>query len=429
MNRKTIQYQCEQTAKILAVVLAFFIPISTTITQALFPLIILAMCGAGQWRERAQFLVSHPVIRAGVGLFLIFCIGILYAKVPLSESFNMLVKMSKFLYIPLLMPLFVEEKWRKRAIIAFIVAMVLSLVLGTLKTYGGLPFGLVVGRYHDCAFKNHIDTNLLMSMAVFFLGHLLFSVSGRYLKVGILSLLLLMTFYIFWVSHGRTGYIVFSALWLLWLCQRMTLKQCLVGVSSLILILGATYLTPSQLQLRLSHIVEEIKSYQKGDAGNAEKSVSQRLEFMQSSFDIAKQKLLLGYGTGGFTEAYAKYAKEKNQTPTTNPHNEYLNILVQWGLLGFCAFFTFIWRLFKTSLLLPRNEKYLVQGIVFGILVGCLGNSFLMDFTPGYFFVTFVSITMAALPWQRQQKRSAVLVESVDGAKFPPNKLQEGLAS
>lgn len=400
----TIQFQFDRVAKILAVFLAFCLPISTTITQVLLLGIVICICGSGQWKMGAALLVTHPVVRMGFCLWLIFCLGILYSVAPLADSFQMLAKMSKVLYLSVLIPLFVEDKWRRRAIIAFIFAMILSLILGSLKTYHILPSFLQVSRYHNCAFKNHIDTNLLMSMAVFFLGHYLFLHSSRYLKIVIMALLLLMTIYILGISEGRTGYVIFSALWLLFLWQRMTLKQCLLGLSFLIVVLSAAYLLPSQLQQRLSHVVAELDHYRKG---NASGSVGQRLEFLQSSFVLVKQKPWVGFGTGGFKTAYTAYANEHNQDTTSNPHSEFFNILVQWGLLGFMVFLIFIWTLFKSSLRLPVNEKFIAQGILFGILVGCTANSLLMDFTSGYFFVIFIAILLAALPSPLFEKQPA----------------------
>jgi O-antigen ligase len=400
----TIQFQFDRIAKILAVSLAFCIPISTTITQVLLLCIVICIFVSGQWKTGAALLVSHPAVRMGICLWLIFCLGILYSVAPLSDSFHMLAKMSKVLYLAVLIPLFVEEKWRRKAIIAFILAMILTLILGSLKTYHLLPAFSEV-RYHNCAFKNHIDTNLLMSMTVFFLGHYLFLQTNRYLKIAIMTLLMLMTVYVLGISEGRTGYVIFSTLWLLFLWQRMTLKQCLLGLSFLILVLSAAYLLPSQLQQRLSHVVAEVDHYRKG---NAIGSVGQRLEFLQSSFALVKQKPWLGFGTGGFKTAYTAYAKEHNQDTTSNPHSEFFNILVQWGLLGFMVFLIFMWTLFKSSLLLPVKEKFIAQGILFGILVGCTANSLIMDFTSGYFFVTFIAILLAALPSPLLQKQPAV---------------------
>lgn len=395
---------CDPLSKFLAVALVFLIPLSTTLTYILLLCIMLAVYGTGRWKEHLKLSVFHPVGFASLGLFLFFCIGVCYASAPIRDSLQMLGKMSKFLFVLLLIPLFVEEKWRRAAIWAFIAAMVITLIASTLKTYNLLGMSLISKRYHNCVFKHHIDTSLLMSMAAFFLGHLLFTEVHRYIKVGILILLLSMTVYVFWVNQGRTGYIVFSSLWLLWIYQRLSFKKALMAMTALFLILMAAYFAPSGLQKRLSSIKTELKLYQKGVN---EYSAGMRLEYLHSSLHLIRQKPWVGYGTGGFNSAYSNYAKDHGQLAAKNPHNEYINIWVQWGLVGLLVFMSFIGLVCKTIFSLPTHEKYLAQGVLLGILVGSFLNSFFMDFTPGYFFVTFISIMTAAFI-SRQGERTVM---------------------
>jgi O-antigen ligase len=82
---------------------------------------------------------------------------------------------------------------------------------------------------------------------------------------------------------------------------------------------------------------------------------------------------------------------------TRNPHNEYINILFQLGIFGVTAFVGFFCFLFKRSFALPCPEKWFAQGIILAIAIGCLANSWLMDFTSGYFFVMIVAFCFGAL--------------------------------
>jgi len=68
-------------------------------------------------------------------------------------------------------------------------------------------------------------------------------------------------------------------------------------------------------------------------------SFSQRIEFVKASILLIKKKPLLGIGTGNWRIKYAEAYKEmnskliqENQGPS---HNQYLNYLVKFGLLGF----------------------------------------------------------------------------------------------
>lgn len=390
------QTRCDTTAKTLAVLMTFLIPISTTLMQIVLGLLIIVFFAAGteQLRARAKLIYAHPVSRAALMLFLVFCIGILYSTATINDSLAMLAKMAKILCIPLLLPLFVEEKWRRAAIIALVAAMGLTLLLSLLKVYGGLP---IRSRFTEaCVFKNHIDSNLLMSIAAFCVGQMFLQARERWIKISLAIVLALMTFYILWMSDGRMGYVIFATLWLLFLVQHMQLKTIIVGTGVLLLILGVSSFGPSRLQHRMTLLSEEVELYKK--KGSTEQSLGQRLEFAQSSFEIAKKQIWFGVGTGGYKQAYSAFAEEKGLATTANAHNEYLNILVQWGIMGLLAFAALFWTLIKTSFNLEVPERFFLQSIILAMLLGSTANSWLMDFTSGYFFVTFAALCAAALP-------------------------------
>ncbi len=82
---------------------------------------------------------------------------------------------------------------------------------------------------------------------------------------------------------------------------------------------------------------------------------------------------------------------------TQNPHNEYINILFQLGVVGLTAFIGFFVFLFKTARRLPPLEKWFAQGIILAIATGCFANSWLMDFTSGYLFVMIIAFCFGAL--------------------------------
>jgi O-antigen ligase len=91
------------------------------------------------------------------------------------------------------------------------------------------------------------------------------------------------------------------------------------------------------------------------------------------------------------------YAEEKGLMTTNNPHNEYLNILIQVGLLGLGVFLGFLYTLFKASLMLKSPSQWFAQGLVLAMAVGCLANSWIMDFTSGYFFVMLIAFCFGGL--------------------------------
>jgi O-antigen ligase len=78
--------------------------------------------------------------------------------------------------------------------------------------------------------------------------------------------------------------------------------------------------------------------------------------------------------------------------PTDNPHNEYLFITVQSGLVGGGLFIALLLSLLFHSARLPSPRRYLLQGVVVAMAVGCLMNSFLFDSHQGHFFAIIAAV-------------------------------------
>ena len=388
------QNRCDVFSKQCAVLLGFFVPISTFVTQGILFLLIASWFLAGGLKEKVEFIVSHPIARITVLFFGVFVIGTLYAEVSWADSVWMLEKVGKVLYIPFLLPIIQEKKWRRAALLAFLSAMVLTLSLSVLKTYTGFSVLTNKRLASSCIFKDSIFTNFMMAFASFMVGHFLLNQTNFFKRVGLGFLLVSLVFYILFMSEGRSGYVVFSVLWLLWVLQRSSLKGLGIGCLGLAILLSFAYFHSSVFHTRCLSVLADFDQH---TAGNSHNSIGERLEFLNHTWQLSKERLWFGHGTGSFKEIYQKYSAMNHLTRTQNPHNEYINTLFQLGLLGLTALLGFFVFLFKWTFALSRLDKWLAQGIILAMATGCLANSWLMDFTSGYFFILILAFCFGAL--------------------------------
>jgi hypothetical protein len=169
LGSKTLSNRFEKYTKFLAIILICLIPISTSALNIVLPIFMLSWFLSNNLKEKVLYIFQHPLARLCFILFGLFLVGTLYSKGSQSEIMEALSKMSKLLYLPFVLPLMREEKWRKYAFIAFTSVMGLTLILAILKMYAGVP---IISRHTSaCIFKNHIDTNLMMGLATFMLAH------------------------------------------------------------------------------------------------------------------------------------------------------------------------------------------------------------------------------------------------------------------
>ena len=117
-----------------------------------------------------------------------------------------------------------------------------------------------------------------------------------------------------------------------------------------------------------------------------------RLDWWQNSMTLIGQKPLFGHGTGSFASVQKTLIQGAKTEPTTNPHNEYLFIAVQSGLVGAALFVGLLASQFFYSFGLKPPRRYLLQGVIVAMACGCLMNSFLYDSHQGHFYAILSAI-------------------------------------
>ena len=378
----------EKSSELLTIALAFFIPLSTSIAGILLPLA--AVCGlfTQRFHNTLALLLRTPWIKTALFLFVLFGIAISYSSAPFSDALHTLVKYSRLLLMVLLIPSFSNRLCRKYAILGFLTAITITLILSYLQFFGvpHLPH-----QYGQAAiFKDRIQTNFLMAFSFYLFFQifidLMLSKAHRPLKyfrlrqVVLLTLCMLTLSNILFLSDGRSGYIIFSLLVLLLGWQKIKWRGILSASIFLTLTLSIAFILSDNFHDRMLLVNQDIKSYQQG---NSKTSVGLRLAFIKNSAKLIAKHPLVGTGTGSYA---------------INPHNEYLNIGVQLGLPATFILLLLFYLQWRDSERLPTQYKEIAQAVILAIGIGCLGNSWLMDTTEGHFYAMFMALCFAAHP-------------------------------
>jgi O-antigen ligase len=138
---------------------------------------------------------------------------------------------------------------------------------------------------------------------------------------------------------------------------------------------------------RIEQAVVELQQSEKNASENVVTSIGQRVIFWKNTVEMIPQYFVLGAGTGGFKAAYTKQVANKSgliAAITQDPHNQYLKILIEQGILGLILFITMIVRsLMQTH---SKDENYLLgPAILFiWILTSCF-NAHFSTFMEGTF--------------------------------------------
>lgn len=382
--------------KKLLFLIGFSIPISTALTNILCPLVVVLLLLEGDYTTKLRFLRHHPVAIAASLLFGLMLAGLSYSPVSGWEALMMLDKYRELLYIPMFILLFQEETTARCGRYGFLSAMGLTLFLSYLMVVTGweLGKGSVVS---PVVFKNYITQGLLLSLAAYFLAVQGWQNRPRWRWLFFGPLVGLASYNIIFLNQSRTGYVVMIVLILLFMYQIQRWRGILLGLVIVVVLSGLAYQTSPVMQQRLEKISTGLVDYQQGE----ETSVPMRLSFLKNSLLLWSQHPFLGHGTGSFSYKYQQLAQPQGLKLTANPHNEFLMIAVQWGLVGMALFIYLLYQLWRTSFRLSQlspGQNWMAQGVVMTMTVGCLFNSLLLDTTEGHLFAYLVGVFWGRLP-------------------------------
>lgn len=398
------------TMRISAALIGLAVPISTAIDNLLLTILLIGFVfnAATAW----QIIKNNSVARAAVLLFGFLLLATLYGTTPIGKAFGGLGKYVDLAFIPLLMVLFTEVKNRQLALYFFMFAMGLTLLLSYLLGFQVIApqswFSEMGSAENPVIFHSHITQNNMMAFAAFLALLQARDALTNKLRIawGVFAILAICN--VLFMVQGRTGYLILLVLlgWFAWASlARLALQRGKswgwaqsIGVVLLsIAVVVSAYFVSPRLHDRVSLVISEVQAWQPNQE-NQGSSAGTRLNFYYNAVQIVAQHPLLGVGTGGFEAAFTEQIKGTNLLTTPNPHNEFLLIAAQIGLLGFAALLYLFISLWRTA---PSLESAYLQdaakGLVLATLVNCAFNSALHDHADGLFFAWMTALLFASL--------------------------------
>lgn len=390
--------------------LGFSVPISTALDNILLALLLIfGLIMHGKDTFRIGYL--NPVARASMLLFGILLAAIFYGETPISGAVDILGKYIDLALIPLFMAVMRKDQNWNSGLAGFMLAMMVTLALSYMLGFGILdvqPWMWERSENVDipAIFRNYLTQNTFMAMAVFvallrmreaadIMKRFLW---GAFALLGISNVLFMMA--------GRTGYVIMLVLvsWFAWTTlTRYSGKGKPKGwrlAIAIILMMAAAisgaYSFSSRLHNRIDLAVSELSAWQPGVRSDT--SVGDRMEFYYNALQISRQHPIAGVGTGGFYSAYEKQVEGKNLWVVGNPHNEYLLITVQTGLIGlFFLLYLFYTQWRYAPLLDSAFKQDAARGLVLATMADSLFNSPLLDHAPGLLFALMTATFFANL--------------------------------
>jgi len=231
----------------------------------------------------------------------------------------------------------------------------------------------------------------LLAWLSFFLAHYAWKTKllGVYFLVGLVVVDL------FFLVDSSTAVVLFIALGLLFGCQTLSRTKLIWMLLGLALLMTAMYGVSPVFRDAIREDAKTVRVFFDGEE-RTWTSTGQRIEFYRNSLALFGQAPVLGHGTGRFHEKYAEHVAGTKQVVTSNPHNEYLMVGVQSGLVGLGILVALLWALWRAAFRWEGMDRWLAQGMVVWLAVGCCFNSFILDSREGMLFALLAGVYGAA---------------------------------
>jgi O-antigen ligase len=350
----------------------------------------------GLWRV-------SPVVWACLGFFLLLGLGTLYSSAPLPEAWRAWFKYRELLYLPLFLLLCRDHRAAAAGLLGYFVAMGAIVILGSTRLYH--PIYLLVRPFdHHLAWGNvfgsYIAEGLFLAIVIHFLA--VAAILDRKHRLIFAILAVICIGYVFFLTAGRTGYVVVAVLAALLVVQAAPRRLMLPGFLAIAIAVAGLYFASPLVQQRVGGVGEALQG-EHADFSAA--SAGARMQYIKLGLQAFWHHPILGTGTGSFGETYAELAAAEGYPPSRNPHNQYLLTGVEMGgigVLGLLALFAVLWR---ESLSLPRADRWRGQAVLLAFMVACLFNSMLLDHKEGHSFAFLVALMFSGAYRREDQHR------------------------
>jgi O-antigen ligase len=350
---------------------------------------------AQSWRTD----LKNPAVSGALLLLGWMLLSVLWSHASLQNTFAGIWKYRKLLYVPLMAALFADAVWRDRAIKAWLGAAVVLMLYSLIHIlpdpigdgHMGVHPALPLSTY------SYISLGFVLIPALTLgLAWMQRAQSATEKSLGALVALLTVAFVVL-AQQGRTTYVTLTALLIFFVLTQLKSKQKWLAMAVLLVVAVSVGMFSSKVQNRVNEVIADSRVAQTTETIS---SSGLRIGFWRTTADIVKHNPILGTGMGTWADEYRKYVVSTPNTPKIsvlggNPHQEYLLMASQLGLVGLALFLAWLVRCIIYSNKLPKNERIAAQSLLIAFIVSCFFNSTLFDSATGHFYCIGLGILFA----------------------------------
>ncbi|MCP3389946.1 O-antigen ligase family protein [Bradyrhizobium sp. CCGB12] len=381
-----------QAADVLVVLTAASLPWSTTAPSIFVGLFLLAVTPTIIWRDYARRL-AQPAFALPFALLLLALLGTLWSDGVWADRLHAIKPVAKLVLIPPLLYHFSRSERGLWVCIAFLTSCALLAVFSWLVLLNP-AWKIAATVSSGVPVKNYIDQSQEFALCAFALAlpTLSFWRSGSTITaIACLALILLFATNMVFVASARTALLCIAVLLGLFAWRHLGRRAALLLLAATVAASALAWMTSPYQRQRITDIAVE---YRHGHEDISRASTAQRLTYWRKSLYAFAEAPLIGHGTGSIKRQFERAATSESPLDAevvSNPHNQTLNVAVQWGLVGVVLLYA-LWIAHLRLFLGEGLAAWIGLVVVVQNIASSLLNSHLFDFHEGWMYVLGVGV-------------------------------------
>jgi O-antigen ligase len=384
---------------LLAVLVVVLLPWSTSGVAIGMVVWLLALLPTMELRPFLRSL-RRPVCMLPIALVILAALGTLWSDAPWGVRLYALSPVTKLLVLPLLLYHFQRTTRGLWVFIGFLVSCTLLMAASWLVLFdpglslkhGDVERGIFV--------KNYIDQSQEFALcAVALVYPIVTLLQDRKNRQALLLVAIAVSFIVnmTFVVVSRTALVTMPVMLAVFALMHLKWRANVILFAGAVVLAALAWLASPQLQATTEKFTRDYRIYKELDQPT---SIGVRLEFYRKSLRFFSEAPLIGHGTGStrglFEAAATGPAVLAAGQVIGNPHNQTLNVAVQWGCVGVVI----LYAMWLVHLLLFRGEglvAWIGLMVVLQNIFSSLFNSHLFDFHEGWMYVLGVGVAGGAM--------------------------------
>ena len=360
-------------------------------------LIVLLWLISGNYTNKFKLIIQSKLLIASIIFFGLHVLGLLWTN-DLQWGFHIVRKMWYFLLLfPILHSIVIKENIHKY-IASFLIAITVTEILSYAVWFEIIEPFKNATIHNPTPFMSHISYNPILAFAIYIVLHrLLIKRDMGKIQIflyGFFGLSMSINMFITGGRAGQVAYFVMLTILVFQFFKYSKIKALFISLFLFISIVLSAYQLSPIFNERVDDGIKNYAKFSQDNEASRASSIGYRMTFQLNSLEIIKKHPLIGVGTGDFPQEYKKV--NMVNTPgianATNPHNMYILITTQLGILGLISFFSIFYFQFKIAF---SSTNILVRNVGFALpvmfLVIMLSDSYLLGHYTTLLFIFFSS--------------------------------------